>query len=88
MNNLEKIADLLVEQHKPYVNGYVGSSMLTNTEYPEQITRSATRCAIQSVNHTIETLQRLDVNTSNAILEVSDAIAEQLELKKILEGRL
>ena len=31
----------LVDRMKQYVNGYVGSSMLTNTEYPEQILKQA-----------------------------------------------
>jgi hypothetical protein len=90
MKDLEKIADLLIEKHKPYVNGYIGSSMLTNTEYPEQITRSATHCAIQSVNHTIEVLEKVQkecdehrVVMPNLIL----VICEQLELKKILEQK-
>ena len=35
----------LVNKFKPLVHGYVGSSMLTNTEYPEQIEKSANECA-------------------------------------------
>lgn len=34
----------LVEKFKPLVNGYVGSSMLTNTEYPETILENAEKC--------------------------------------------
>lgn len=35
----------LIEKFKDYVHGYVGSSMLTNTEYPEQIVKQANACA-------------------------------------------
>ena len=42
-------ADELIEKFKDYVHGYVGSSMLTNTEYPEQIEKQAARCAIIAV---------------------------------------
>lgn len=51
----------------------------------------ATQCAIQSVNHTIETLQKLidkiDIDV-NSYLSTHDALKEQIQLKKILEGRL
>lgn len=35
----------LVEIYKDYVHGYVGSSMLSNTEYPEQILSQAKKAA-------------------------------------------
>ena len=38
-------ATQLVENYKDYVHGYVGSSMLTNTEYPEQILSQAKKAA-------------------------------------------
>ena len=44
----------LVEKYKPMVNGYVGSSMLTNTEYPETILRNAKKCALIAVDLAIE----------------------------------
>jgi hypothetical protein len=34
----------LIEKFKPFVNGYVGSSMLTNTEYPETILANSEKC--------------------------------------------
>ncbi len=36
-------AQELVNKFKDYVHGYVGSSMLTNHEYPEQILSQAKR---------------------------------------------
>ncbi len=44
----------LVEKYKPMVNGYVGSSMLSNTEYPETILENAKRCALIPVEMMIE----------------------------------
>jgi hypothetical protein len=44
----------LVEKYKPIVNGYVGSSMLTNTEYPETILRNAKQCALIAVDELIK----------------------------------
>lgn len=38
-------ANQLVERMKQYVHGYVGSSMLTNTEHPEQILKQAKKAA-------------------------------------------
>ena len=43
-------ANELVEKYKPYVHGYVGSSMLTNYEYPEQILSQAKKAALIAVN--------------------------------------
>lgn len=34
----------LIEKFKPFVNGYIGSSMLTNTEHPEAIQLNAEKC--------------------------------------------
>lgn len=40
----------LVDKFKDYVHGYIGSSMLTNHEYPEQILAQAKKVAIISVD--------------------------------------
>ena len=42
----------LKNEYKNYVNGYVGSSMLTNTEYPETINANAEKCANTSKDFT------------------------------------
>lgn len=44
----------LFDQHKDYVNGYVGSSMLTNTEYPEQIISQTKKVAAIGLNELIK----------------------------------
>ena len=49
----------LVEKFKPLVNGYIGSSMLTNTEYPEIIKANAEKCAEISNKHTCDFLKWL-----------------------------
>ena len=47
-------AEELVKKYEDYVCGYVGSSMLTNTEYPEQILKQAKQCALIAVDEIIE----------------------------------
>ena len=62
MTEKEK-AQELVDKYKDLVHGYVGSSMLTNTEYPEQILAQAKRAAMIVVDEIIEEIQhgrRLD----------------------------
>jgi hypothetical protein len=49
MSEKEK-AQELVEKFKDFVHGYVGSSMLTNTEYPEQILSQAKKVATMVVD--------------------------------------
>lgn len=44
----------LFDLHKDYVHGYVGSSMLTNTEYPEQIISQAKKAAAIGINELIK----------------------------------
>ena len=44
----------LFELHKDYVHGYIGSSMLTNTEYPEQIISQAKKAAAIGINELIK----------------------------------
>jgi hypothetical protein len=46
----------LVEKYKPIVNGYVGSSMLTNTEYTETILANAKQCALIAVDEILKLL--------------------------------
>lgn len=47
-------AEELIEKYSQYVSGYVGSSMLTNTEYPEMIIKSAKNCALICVEEIME----------------------------------
>jgi hypothetical protein len=57
MNNLtpKQKAKELVEKFKDYVHGYIGSSMLTNHEYPEQILSQAKKVALITVDEIINT---------------------------------
>lgn len=53
MNTKDK-AQELVDKFKDYVHGYVGSSMLTNHEYPEQILAQAKKVAIITVDEILK----------------------------------
>lgn len=48
----------LVEKFKKHVNGYVGSSMLSNTEYPETILSNAKQCALICVDEILDILSK------------------------------
>ncbi len=56
MNAQEK-AHSLVEKFKNYVHVYVGSSMITNYEYPEQILSQAKKAAMIVVDECINATQ-------------------------------
>lgn len=49
----EEKAQELVGKFKDYVHGYIGSSMLTNYEYPEQIKSQAKKLSIEVVDEII-----------------------------------
>jgi hypothetical protein len=49
MSEKEK-AQELVDKFKDFVHGYIGSSMLTNTEYPERILSQAKKVATMVVD--------------------------------------
>lgn len=53
MSEAEK-AQELVGKFKDFVHGYVGSSMLTNTEYPEQILSQAKKVATIVVDEILQ----------------------------------
>lgn len=58
MTSKEKAEELLLK-FKDYVCGYVGSSMLTNHEYPEQILSQAKKVAIIAVNEILKNFEGL-----------------------------
>lgn len=58
MNAKDK-AKKLIETHSKFVNGYIGSSMLTNTEYPEQIKDNAKRVSIILIDEMLYELRDL-----------------------------
>jgi molybdenum cofactor biosynthesis enzyme MoaA len=57
MSAKEKAVEL-IEKYKDYVHGYVGSSMLTNHEYPEQILSQAKKCALIAVELKLDGMEQ------------------------------
>jgi hypothetical protein len=57
--NTEQKAIELVDKFKKYVHGYLGSSMLTNHEYPEQILSRAKEVAIITVDEILQNFEGL-----------------------------
>jgi hypothetical protein len=47
-------AEELIKKYSDFVSGYIGSSMLTNTEYPEAILNNAKKCTLIAVDELIE----------------------------------
>lgn len=47
----------LIDFYVSYVHGYTGSSMLTNTEFPELVLQRAKECAIYNVDGILEALK-------------------------------
>jgi hypothetical protein len=50
MNNAKEKAEELIKKYSDFVSGYIGSSMLTNTEYPEGILNNAKQCSLIAVD--------------------------------------
>ena len=65
----------LVEKYKDYVHGYVGSSMLTNYEYPEQILLQAKKVAVITVDEILKVISTGSYNET-FYKEVKDEIAK------------
>ena len=59
MSEKEKAVEL-IEKFKNYVHGYIGSSMLTNTEYPEQILAQAKAVAEITVDEILNFMKLED----------------------------
>jgi len=81
----KKAADNLVESY------WTDVEEIVNNECIKMTFNMAVHCAIQSVNHTIEVLDELKMSMDGnnyALDDVEILLDEQLELKKILEGRL
>ena len=83
MNNLEKIADELIECYWTEVEEIV------NDECVKMTFNMAVQCAIQSVNYAIGVLEELKklIFEEECYLIVLNQLDEQLELKKILEQK-
>lgn len=50
----------LIKKFEPYASGYLGSSMLTNTEYPEVILKNAKKLSLICVDEILKTLLHSD----------------------------
>jgi len=62
----------LIERYKPFVCGYVGSSMLTNTEYPDQILSQAKAVAKTVVDeianlHSLKVGRKISVSSQDTL---------------------
>jgi len=77
-------AEKLVDKYKEYVHGYVGSSMLTNTEYPEQILKQAKKCALIAVDELIKShhAQLVDKSLTHPAEEYWQEVKQELETFK------
>jgi len=77
MKELEEKADEMLRQNGHYADFY-------------RVEKADIHLAIQSVSHTIYTLKKLKKVMAYKVdaLNIEEAINEQIELKKILEGRL
>ncbi len=60
MTEKEK-AEELINSYKHYVHGYVGSSMLTNYEYPDQILTQAKKCALITTDEVLTELIKISL---------------------------
>lgn len=61
----------MVKEYSMFVNGYVGSSMLTNDEYPEVILSNAKELATRVVDEIVNELNRKLASTFNDIVRLS-----------------
>lgn len=83
--NAKNKADELVAKFNGIVNGYVGSSMLTNTEYPETILENAKICALKVVDEIRCEISEFD-NTdgyAQSRLDYWDEVIKEIQLLTI-----
>ena len=75
-------AQELVDRFKYYVHGYVGSSMLTNYEYPDQILSQAKKVAHITVDEIISTGSLIsdEVMTEPSHLSYWEDVIKELNL--------
>ena len=75
-------AEVLIDKFKDYVHGYVGSSMLSNHEYPEQILSQAKKCAVIACETAISALKQLPQDNMKVIFEIKHYEWTIAEIKK------
>lgn len=70
----------LVNKYKPFVYGFIGSSMLTNTEDQSVIKMNAKQCALIAVDEIINYLTTsLDVQTSLIAVDYWREVKQEIE---------
>lgn len=57
MKTPKEKATQMIKHYSGFVHGYVGSSMLTNTEYPETIQNNAQRLSIEVCDEMIKEIE-------------------------------
>lgn len=67
-------AQELVSKFKDYVHGYVGSSMLTNHEYPEQILSQAKKAAMIVADEMLHQYTTLNADLINALYRTEKVV--------------
>lgn len=72
----------LVDKFKDYVHGYVGSSMLTNCEYPDQIISQAKKASMIAVDEIINAEFYKGIPNPHYLLPIEFWIEVKLELEK------
>jgi hypothetical protein len=82
MKELEQKADELVSKHLPFAKTWDCYWDKPSEE------KNHIKAAIQSVNYTIDILEKLQKVFKRGYLCVNELLDEQIELKKILESRL
>ena len=76
----KEFAEELMQTFRPYVNGYVGSSFLTNFEYPDQIEKQAIKVSKLCLN------KMREFGAKNGLREELTYLnATETELNKILK---
>ena len=84
--NAKQKANELVLNFKGIVNGYVGSSMLTNTEYPETILSNAKICALKTVDEIRTELSKVHYRTDVIdILDYWQDVVNEIQLITVSE---
>jgi hypothetical protein len=69
----------LIKEFSKLVNGYVGSSMLTNTEYPETIQKNAEECLKIADEHAIKFAEWCLKEFYTSLDTVIDARADNMQ---------
>lgn len=75
----------LVGKYKEYVHGYIGSSMLSNHEYPEQILLQAKKASLITANEVTDSLGLLNQSDMKVKYEILHWKWVKDEINNIIE---